>query len=539
MKKFDSLLGESRRAFIITFVIGVIYSCISVFSPTATGELINSVLTESGSRAVYIILFLAVNLLLLVMCALDEHSHYAFTIKNKARLRRKSLAAFADTGSGTREDTSSFVSFINNDIPSITDDYVYGVKDISTCTVMVLLSAASLFGIHWSLALVILSISIMVVVFPNMLRKRGGAARQSYSDSLGKYNTLVRSVLDGLHIVRTYRCKMHMLSAAESANSYAAACEKKRYNNSVIVTVLTTALQVAKVVLILLIGIRLIEQGKINVGNLITAIQLGDMIAAPIDIIAYLRHARNETKPIAEKYFSLVNGASAAAEGGCRANAFERLNINGVSYGIDDVQILSNVNAQFDSGKKYLIVGESGSGKSTLLRLISRIINGGYSGSITYNGTDIRSIDMGSYYGAICPVFQEPYLFYTTFEDNICLGRSVDKAEYDSVIHRLNLDYLIERYAGQEITPEITEALSGGEKQRVALARAMLGKPGLYLLDEVTSALDKANSQTIEELLLGQNAAVIHVCHKPNPSLLSRYDAVYEMHGGVLTGKQI
>lgn len=56
---------------------------------------------------------------------------------------------------------------------------------------------------------------------------------------------------------------------------------KKRYNNSVIVTVLTTALQVAKVVLILLIGIRLIEQGKINVGNLITAIQLGDMIAAP------------------------------------------------------------------------------------------------------------------------------------------------------------------------------------------------------------------------------------------------------------------
>lgn len=226
MKKFDSLLGESRRAFIITFVIGVIYSCISVFSPTATGELINSVLTESGSRAVYIILFLAVNLLLLVMCALDEHSHYAFTIKSKARLRRKSLAAFADTGSGTREDISSFVSFINNDIPSITDDYVYGVKDISTCTVMVLLSAASLFGIHWSLALVILSISVMVVVFPNMLRKRGGAARQSYSDSLGKYNTLVRSVLDGLHIVRTYSCKMHMLSAAESANSYAAACEK-------------------------------------------------------------------------------------------------------------------------------------------------------------------------------------------------------------------------------------------------------------------------------------------------------------------------
>lgn len=226
MKKFDSLLGESRRAFIITFVIGVIYSCISVFSPTATGELINSVLTESGSRAVYIILFLAVNLLLLVMCALDEHSHYAFTVKTRRGFganRLRPLPIRAAAPARTYPPSCRSLTTIS---PSITDDYVYGVKDISTCTVMVLLSAASLFGIHWSLALVILSISVMVVVFPNMLRKRGGAARQSYSDSLGKYNTLVRSVLDGLHIVRTYRCKMHMLSAAESANSYAAACEK-------------------------------------------------------------------------------------------------------------------------------------------------------------------------------------------------------------------------------------------------------------------------------------------------------------------------
>ena len=79
--------------------------------------------------------------------------------------------------------------------------------------------------------------------------------------------------------------------------------------------------------------------------------------------------------------------------------------------------------------------------------------------------------------------------------------------------------------------------LSGGEQQRVALARAMVGRPPIYLLDEVTSALDQSNSAMIEQLLLNEQAMVLHVCHKPNPALIPQYDGIYELADGILCSK--
>lgn len=126
-------------------------------------------------------------------------------------------------------------------------------------------------------------------------------------------------------------------------------------------------------------------------------------------------------------------------------------------------------------------------------------------------------------------------MFHATLEENILLGRPVSKNTYAAVIKKLNLQYLIERYQGQEITPEIMEQISGGERQRVALARAMVGKPQVYLLDEVTSALDASNSEAIEQMLLREDAMVIHICHKSNPKLLPLYDGRFTMRGGRLS----
>lgn len=68
----------------------------------------------------------------------------------------------------------------------------------------------------------------------------------------------------------------------------------------------------------------------------------------------------------------------------------------------------------------------------------------------------------------------------------------------------------------------------------MALARAMVGKPAIYLLDEVTSALDAENSELIEKVLLEEKATIIHVSHKPNPGLLSLYDERYVLRDGKL-----
>lgn len=135
----------------------------------------------------------------------------------------------------------------------------------------------------------------------------------------------------------------------------------------------------------------------------------------------------------------------------------------------------------------------------------------------------------------MCIVFQEPYLFETTLEENILLGRDIPQSRYREVVERLHLSYLLERYADCTMSPALADTLSGGEKQRVCLARAMVGNPELYLLDEVTSALDKDAAEAIESAILSETAAIIHVCHKPTPELYSRYDKHLRIEHGQAT----
>ena len=321
----------------------------------------------------------------------------------------------------------------------------------------------------------------------------------------------------------------------EDANGQIARKERVLIRCQMNVQSMTSFLQVGKTLLILIVGVVLISMGQMEIGGLITVVQLAQMIAAPAEVLAYMIHARNEVLPILDQYEEMTGEDIFKSGKSSLSDKVETIAVNDVTYAVDELQILQGVTATFEAGKNYLISGESGSGKSTLMRLISQIGDLNYTGSITCNGENLREVSAETYYQRVCPVFQEPYLFYATLEENILLGRSISKDTYATVIKKLNLEYLIERYQGQEITPEIIEQISGGERQRVALARAMVGNPEVYLLDEVTSALDASNSEAIEELLLREDAMVIHICHKSNPKLLSLYDDKFIMSDGHLS----
>ena len=106
------------------------------------------------------------------------------------------------------------------------------------------------------------------------------------------------------------------------------------------------------------------------------------------------------------------------------------------------------------------------------------------------------------------------------------MGRNVSDSDYAAVMKKLNLDYLLDRFANNELNTEMVSRLSGGEKQRIALARAMVGKPQVYMLDEITSSLDEQNAREIEEILLAEDATILYVCHNIIPEIKDRYEEV-------------
>lgn len=535
MKDFLSLLDRNKKFFLLTLLVGIIYSAIGVAVPTISGQLITSVVADSANRTILLCAFLLISFFQICFAELDEYVGNSLKIRQKKQMRKNAFHAFSAHDSAKREDISAFVSFVNNDIPSVAEQYFLGTIDIIKCTSIIIFSALSLLYIHWVLALVIVGVSLLIVILPNTMRRKGGAARKSCSGMLAKYNTTLQSILGGLRLVKAYRCQKYATESVDLADDGIERSETVLLKHQLIVQGITTSLQVTKTVLILIIGIYLISKNEIDIGSLVAVIQLAEVISVPIEVLAYLRHGRNEVLPILEQYKSMIEMKSESKDIRTECvETFNQLSVEHISYHVDDLTILTDVCAHFMAGQKYLITGESGSGKSTLLRLIAQIGDLQYGGQILYNQHEIRNVAYNAYYENVCPVFQEPYLFHATLEDNICVGRPISEDVYFDVIKKLNLEYLLNRYHNQELTPEIMETLSGGERQRVALARAMVGRPSIYLLDEVTSALDQSNAELVEQLLLDESAMVLHICHKPNPALLNQYDMIYELSNGVL-----
>ena len=160
-----------------------------------------------------------------------------------------------------------------------------------------------------------------------------------------------------------------------------------------------------------------------------------------------------------------------------------------------------------DSGLT-VIVGPSGAGKSTLLRLCNRL-EVPTTGTIRFRGKPSSHTPVLDLRRSVGMVFQEPVRFAGTVFDNLL--------EADADLDRTNASRLIRRVGLHEsIIDRVADELSGGEAQRMCIARALATHPDVLLMDEPTSSLDPAATQTIEkqvEELVAAGISVLWVTH--------------------------
>ena len=175
------------------------------------------------------------------------------------------------------------------------------------------------------------------------------------------------------------------------------------------------------------------------------------------------------------------------------------------------IAVLKNFSLSIHPNQTCAIVGSSGAGKSTVVALLQRFYDVN-SGSITFDGHDIRSLDLHWLRSHIAYVQQEPQLFGLTVRENIAYGvshsRHVTEEEIVTAARTANAHEFITKFPEgyDTLVGERGVQLSGGQKQRVAIARALLINPKLLLLDEATSALDAESEHLVQEAI--DNAVV-------------------------------
>jgi subfamily B ATP-binding cassette protein MsbA len=277
----------------------------------------------------------------------------------------------------------------------------------------------------------------------------------------------------------------------------------------------------AGVVAVLWQGGRLVLEGSLTPGALVSFLLYAITVAAAVGSLASLFGSYQEAIGAAQRVFELLDMQPSVAEL-ARPTPLAKpvrgaLALEGVSfrYSPELVDVLHDVSLDIAPGEVVALVGPSGAGKTTVASLIPRFwdVTGG---RITLDGVDIRELTFADLRGSIGLVPQEPALFSGTVRENIAYARPT--ASDEDVLAAARAAHAIEFIERLPLGLETRVGergikLSGGQRQRIALARVFLKNPAVVVLDEATSSLDNESERLVEEameeLLRGRSTLII------------------------------
>ena len=174
---------------------------------------------------------------------------------------------------------------------------------------------------------------------------------------------------------------------------------------------------------------------------------------------------------------------------------------NDVVFGyVPEKRVLNKISLFAKPGQKIAFVGSTGAGKTTIVNLINRFYDI-QSGTITYDGIDVKDIEKDDLRRSLAMVIQDTHLFTGTIADNIRYGKL--DATYEEIREAAkiaNADSFITRLPRGYDTMLTADGsnLSQGQRQLLAIARAAIAKPPVLILDEATSSIDTRTERLIE-----------------------------------------
>ena len=203
-------------------------------------------------------------------------------------------------------------------------------------------------------------------------------------------------------------------------------------------------------------------------------------------------------------------------------------------YANEGRAVLQGVSLQVRVGAMVALVGESGGGKSTLTKLLPRFHDPA-SGSVLWDGVDLRDAKIASLRRQMALVTQETVLFNDTVRYNISYGRpnATDEQIHEAARTAFAHDFILNLPKGYDtIIGERGIFLSGGQRQRLAISRAVLIDAPVLILDEATSALDAESEQLVQRAIanLIRNRTTIVIAHRL--STVRRADMIVVMEAG-------
>ena len=348
-------------------------------------------------------------------------------------------------------------------------------------------------------------------------------ARRSFETGTAAESTLLETIsaaetVKGMGIERPMRLKWEK-KYAESLNV--------QFNSarfSAIISMVSQVLNSAATIAILWLGVSLVLQNEMTIGQLMAFIMLMGSVMSPLLSLVGLWDEIHEAGVSMERLGDVLDmdpeqKTEDMASKITLPDFSGNIRLDNVYFRYTDNKetpyALENINCSIQSGQLIAIVGQSGSGKTTLAKLLVGFYRP-TEGNIYVDDYDLNIVDIVCFRKKVGYVMQNNLLFTGTVSENISIGESnpehrrvieaAKMADAHGFINTLPLGY-------EQILGERGTGLSGGQIQRICIARSLYRNPSLLIFDEATSALDTQSESNIldnmQEILKGRTAVII------------------------------
>ena len=460
---------------------------------------------------------------------IEQYSGHYIAFKILAILRDKVYKALRKLAPSKLEskEKGNLISVITSDIELLEVFYAHTVAPIAIAIITSII-ALVLGSINIYFGLISAGFYIIVgYVIPVFSSKYGNKAGVEYREEFAKTNSFLLESLKGIKEVLLFnQGEKRLAKINENSDRLNAKLDDIKKHEGIIRACTDVTIMIA-ILTFLFVGIHLMQNNVLNLGELIVAIVLLSSSFGPVVALSNLSNNLIHTFACAQRLFDILDEVPAVdeVEGEITLKtsemSIENMDFN---YGDRNEKLLNNINLDIKKGEKIAILGESGCGKSTLLKLMMRFwdVN---NGSINIDNKNIKNVPTKTLRKTQTLVTQETFLFNDSIENNIKIGK-IDATEEEVIeackkasIH----DFITTLPQGYKTNVgELGGNLSSGERQRLGIARAFLHDGDILILDEPTSNLDTLNEAGILKSLENhcKDKTVVMVSHRKSSAAI-------------------
>ena len=411
------------------------------------------------------------------------------------------------------------VSRVIADVDQFADGLLMGFSQLFTGVITILGTLIFMLTVNVGITFVVVLLTPLSLFVANFIARRTFSMFKKQSEARAEQTALVDEMVGNEKVVQAFTHEAAAQETFDEINERLRASSLKAIFYSSITNPSTRFINSVVYAGVGLTGALAAVSGSMTVGGLSAFLSYANQYTKPFNEISGVITELQNALVCAARLFELIEEPSQIpdAENARVLTAPEgRITAENVAFSyVADRPLIQRLNLDVQPGQRVAIVGPTGCGKTTLINLLMRFYDVD-NGSISVEGTDIRSITRASLRRNYGMVLQDTWLKEGTVRENIVMGKpdatdeevvAAAKASHaHGFITRLpdGYDTVLSGDGG---------SLSQGQKQLLCITRVMLCLPPMLILDEATSSIDTRTELHIQEafarLMQGRTSFIV------------------------------